>query len=207
VCGDDLEMLRSASDGSTPFVWRVALADDAGNEALSLPAAFYVALPVNEVGMPDGANVFAPAHVVVPRGSRVSWRNDAVAEGNLQNAVHDVELVDAQGAVITKMVEFDAAACSRTRSPTPALALHLPAAFRPGDADRLGARDERLPPPRDRRTLPLHGGDGHRRMIEILACAAAWPAPSTRCRRWSANRGSRPRTRSSAISTRTGRPI
>jgi hypothetical protein len=37
VCGDDLEMLRSASDGSTPFVWRVALADDDGNEALSLP--------------------------------------------------------------------------------------------------------------------------------------------------------------------------
>jgi enediyne biosynthesis protein E4 len=107
VCDEDLEMLRSASDGSTPFVWRVALADDDGNEALSLPSAFYVALPVREVGMPDGANVFAPAHVVVSRGSRVSWRNDAVAEGNLQNAVHDVALVDGHGAVITEMHEFD----------------------------------------------------------------------------------------------------
>jgi plastocyanin len=107
ICGPDLDALRSASDGSTPFVWRLALADDSGNEALSLPRAFYVALPVGQVGMPGGANVFAPAHVVVPRGSRVAWRNDAVAEGNLQNAVHDVALVDARGAVVTEMHEFD----------------------------------------------------------------------------------------------------
>ncbi len=107
VCGEALDLLRSASDGSTPFVWRVALADDDGNEALSLPSTFYVALPVAEVGMPDGANVFAPAHVVVPRGSRVAWRNDAVAEGNLQNAWHDVVLVDSDGATISEMHEFD----------------------------------------------------------------------------------------------------
>jgi hypothetical protein len=46
---------------------------------------------------------------------------------------------------------------------------------------------------RDRWTLPLRGGNGHRRMIEISRARRPGPAPSTRCRRWSASRGSRPR--------------
>jgi plastocyanin len=102
VCGDQLDELRALSDGNRPMIWRVALAGDDGREALSLPKSFYLALPVSDVQMPRGASVFSPAHIVVEQGTTVSWWNNSVNAGNLQNELHDVQLLDASGAPISE---------------------------------------------------------------------------------------------------------
>lgn len=106
VCGDTLDALRGISDGTRPLVWRVALASDDGKEALSLPSAFYMALPQASVTMPRGASVFTPSHIVVDQGTVVTWWNDSVNNGNLQNELHDVQLLDPSGAALSPFHEL-----------------------------------------------------------------------------------------------------
>lgn len=110
VCGDELDELRTISDGSRPLIWRVAMASEDGREGLSLPKAFYLALPATDVQMPRGASVFNPAHIVVEQGTTVSWWNNSVNAGNLQNELHDVQLIDAFGSPVSDFRQLDGGA-------------------------------------------------------------------------------------------------
>jgi len=99
----------AASDGSRPLLWRVAAVSDDGAEGLTEPRRFYAALHTSVVRVPEGVNIFAPAHVVVPAGEPVTWWNDSVSAGNLQNEFHDVSLVAADGRVISDLHELNGA--------------------------------------------------------------------------------------------------
>lgn len=106
VCGEELEALRALSDGTRPLLWRVVVAADDDREGQSEARAFYLARPTTEVSVPRGANVFFPAHIVVDQGSTVTWWNDSVSAGNLQDEPHDVQLIDPTGAAVSRLTSL-----------------------------------------------------------------------------------------------------
>ncbi len=108
-----------ASDGSAPLLWRVVAATDDGAEGLSDPRRFYAALPTPVVRVPEGVNVFEPAHIVVGAGEAVTWWNDSVSAGNLQNEIHDVSLVGPDGTVLGDLHELNGAGWFTTAFDTP----------------------------------------------------------------------------------------
>lgn len=100
--------ILAASDGSRPLLWRVVAADDEGGEAITDPQRFYGAQPSTVVHIPEGANVFEPAHIVVPLNTPITWWNDTVSAGNLQEEPHDVQLIDSEGVVVSPMSALNA---------------------------------------------------------------------------------------------------
>jgi plastocyanin len=66
-----------------------------------------VAVPTQTVHIPLGINIFSPAHIVVPVGSAVTWWNDSVSAGNLQNEDHDVAIVNSVGSTLPDMEDLD----------------------------------------------------------------------------------------------------
>jgi plastocyanin len=112
--------LAALSDGSTPFTWRVTTLDETG-ESFSEPRSFTVAAPSTLVRMPVGANAFEPANIVVEAGSTVTWWNDTVSAGNLQDEPHDVQLVDPDGMVVTHMADLEGGGATTWTFPEPGL--------------------------------------------------------------------------------------
>jgi plastocyanin len=99
----------AASDGSRPLLWRVVAVTESGAEGLTDPRRFYGAIHTNLVRIPQGVNIFEPAHVVVPVGEPITWWNDSVSAGNLQNEIHDISLVAPDGRVISSLHELNGA--------------------------------------------------------------------------------------------------
>ena len=97
----------SESDGTRPVLWRIAAIDAKGREAFSAPQRLYVAKPTDLVTIPRGANIFSPAHIVVTTGTTVTWWNDAVSAGNLQNEPHQVQLMDPFGRPVSEMRDLN----------------------------------------------------------------------------------------------------
>ena len=105
----DWLLLQELSDGSTPMLYRIAAVGENGEESLTDPLRFYVAKPTKVIEVPEGANIFEPAHVVIDPGSAVTWWNNSVAGGNLQNEMHDVQLLDPEGRAATHLHELNGA--------------------------------------------------------------------------------------------------
>ncbi len=99
----DWALLLSVTDGSKPLLWRVVAVAEDGRETVSDPVRFHASVPTNVVHVPRGVNSFVPAHVVVDVGTPVTWWNDPVAGGNLQNEPHDIQLANADGSNLTNM--------------------------------------------------------------------------------------------------------
>jgi plastocyanin len=97
------------SDGTRALLWRVAAIGEDGGEAITPPRRLHVAVPADVVHVPLGASVFLPAHIAVSVGDTVTWWNDSVSGGNLQNEPHDVQLVDPHGVPRTSMFELNGA--------------------------------------------------------------------------------------------------
>jgi enediyne biosynthesis protein E4 len=89
------------------FLWRVATWREDGAEGLSSPRRLHPAVESDRVRVPYGANVFEPANIVVDVGTTVTWWNDSVSAGNLQNEPHDVQLYSGAGTAISPMRDFD----------------------------------------------------------------------------------------------------
>lgn len=102
------QAILDASDGSRALLWRIVASDADGGVALTEPSRFYAAQPTTVVHIPEGANVFEPAHIVVPLNTPVTWWNDTVSAGNLQEEPHDVQLIDEIGTVVTPMTALNA---------------------------------------------------------------------------------------------------
>jgi plastocyanin len=99
----DWASLLSVSDGSKALSWRLVASGTDGEQVVTDARRFNVALPTNVVHIPYGVNAFMPAHIVVDAGTPITWWNDPVAAGNLQNEPHDVQLADEHGSNITNM--------------------------------------------------------------------------------------------------------
>ncbi len=106
---DQWESLLAESDGTKPIIWRVVAMGEDGGQAITPSRRLHVAVPSLRVHVPLGANVFVPAHISVEVGDTVTWWNDAVSGGNLQNEPHDVQLVDPDGIPRTSMYELNGA--------------------------------------------------------------------------------------------------
>jgi len=89
------------------LLWRVATHGEEGAQGLSPPRRLHPAVETTLVRVPGGANLFEPPHIVVDQGDTVTFWNDSVSGGNLQNEVHDVQLYDASGTPISHMSDFD----------------------------------------------------------------------------------------------------
>lgn len=100
------DWLVEHSDPTGPVVWR-AVAELDGKQAISETRRFYVAIPTQTVSIPLGVNIFSPSHIVVPLGSPVTWWNDSVSAGNLQNEGHDVAIVSSTGATLPDLSDLD----------------------------------------------------------------------------------------------------
>jgi plastocyanin len=111
--------LREASDGSRPLLWRVVAVGADGGERITEPRLLYVAVEADVMRVPFGANIFFPAHIAVPTGTTVTWWNDSVAAGNLQNEIHDVQLYNGQGDVLSAMWDLDGGAAWTWTFPEP----------------------------------------------------------------------------------------
>jgi hypothetical protein len=81
----DWAALLEESDGSRALLWRVVAVGANGETAVTAPRRFYAAQPTDLVSIPFGANLFVPAHIVIPLGTTVTWWNDPVSAGNLQS--------------------------------------------------------------------------------------------------------------------------
>jgi len=101
--------LIAVSDGTAPLLWRVAGRDEEGGEAITEPRRFHVAQPTDVIEVPEGANIFSPAHVVVSAGQPVTWWNNSVAGGNLQNEPHDVQLLGPDGETMSHLHDLNGA--------------------------------------------------------------------------------------------------
>ncbi len=106
---EDWAALQDLSDGTFPLLWRVVGVGADGGAVQTEPRRFHVAIPTQVVTIPEGANIFEPAHIVVDRGESVTWWNDSVAAGNLQNEIHDVQLIDAEGRAATHLHQLSGA--------------------------------------------------------------------------------------------------
>jgi len=106
---DEWEALQALSDGTTPMLWRIAGVGEDGGQVLTEPRRFHVAVETSVVRVPEGINIFEPSHVIVPLGTSVTWWNDSVAAGNLQNEPHDVQLIDAEGRAATHLHDLNGA--------------------------------------------------------------------------------------------------
>jgi len=106
---EEWKTLQGHSDGTTPLLWRIAGVGEDGGEILTEPRRFHVAVETEVVRVPEGINIFSPSHVIVPVGSSVTWWNDSVAAGNLQNEPHDVQLVDPEGRAATHLHDLNGA--------------------------------------------------------------------------------------------------
>lgn len=93
------------ADPTGPVVWR-AVAETDGMQAVSETRRFYVAIPTQTVNIPLGVNIFSPAHIVVSAGTPVTWWNDSVSAGNLQNEEHDVAIVSSFGATLPDLSDL-----------------------------------------------------------------------------------------------------
>ncbi len=98
--------VTSVIDGTKPLIWRV-VAVSGRAQGLSGPRSFYGAVPKSEVYVPEGANGFRPAHIVVDAGTTVSFTNDAVEAGNLQNEPHDVQLLGPDGKIVSSKIDLE----------------------------------------------------------------------------------------------------
>lgn len=101
--------LQALSDGSTPMLYRIAGVGPDGAEAITEPRRLYVAVPTTVIEVPEGANIFQPAHVIVDYGTAVTWWNNPVSDGNLQNEPHDVQLLDPHGRAASHLHELNGA--------------------------------------------------------------------------------------------------
>ncbi len=109
LSGDEWTALQDASDGTVPLLWRIAGVGADGGEVLTEPRRFHVAIPTTVVDVPEGANIFAPSHVIVEAGTTVTWWNNSVSAGNLQNEPHDVQLIDPDGRAATHLHDLNGA--------------------------------------------------------------------------------------------------
>ncbi len=99
----------AASDGSRALLWRVVAYTPDGAEGLTDPRRFHAALHTNLVRVPQGVNIFEPAHIVLGLNEPVTWWNDSVSAGNLQNEIHDISLVAPDGLVVGNLHELNGA--------------------------------------------------------------------------------------------------
>ena len=106
---DQFAELQDLTDGMTPWLWRVVAVGEDG-EAQTEPRRFHVSLETDFVETPEGANVYVPAHIHVPVGSAVTWWNNTVAAGNIQDEPHDVQLVSPSGVVFDRMKDLNGGA-------------------------------------------------------------------------------------------------
>ena len=88
------------------LLWRVATWSEEG-EGLSTVRRLHPAVETSLVTVPEGANIFSPAHIVVDVGTTVTFWNDPVSAGNLQNEIHDIQLYSASGSVVSPMSDVD----------------------------------------------------------------------------------------------------
>lgn len=95
--------LTDAMLQSRPLAWRVVSMGEDGEEGISDPRIFDLAVPTQVVHVPEGVNYFEPAHIVVQAGDSVTWWNDSVAAGNIQNEPHDVQVIGQFGEPFTYM--------------------------------------------------------------------------------------------------------
>ncbi|MEY3212638.1 MAG: hypothetical protein RIT28_3119 [Pseudomonadota bacterium] len=105
----DWAALLEESDGSRALLWRVVAVGENGETAVTAPRRFYASQPTEVVSIPFGANLFVPAHIVIPLGTTVTWWNDPVSAGNLQAEPHDIQLIDSTGLILSPMAELNAA--------------------------------------------------------------------------------------------------
>lgn len=89
------------------LLWRVVSWREDGAQAVSAPRRLHGAVETDRMRVPAGANIFWPPNIVVDLGTTVTWWNDSVAAGNLQNEVHDVQLYSEGGSAISPMKDFD----------------------------------------------------------------------------------------------------
>jgi plastocyanin len=99
--------LVEISDGWAPVIWRLVGIGEDGAQAWTEPRRLYVAQPTDLVTVPMGANIFVPGHIVIPAGTTVTWWNDPVSAGNLQDEIHDVQLLSDSGALISPMADLN----------------------------------------------------------------------------------------------------
>lgn len=105
----DWQALLAESDGSKTMLWRLVGLGKDGEETITASRRFHVAVPTTVVHIPKGVNTFVPAHIVVDAGTQITWWNDSVSAGNIQNEAHDVQLADEHGAAITYMNTLEGA--------------------------------------------------------------------------------------------------
>ena len=117
--------LIAVSDGSTAMLWRLAGVGEDGAEMVTEPRRFHIAVPISVVHIPLGVSAFEPAHIVVEAGTTITWWNDAVASGNLQNEPHDVQLIDGHGASVTHMELLNGAGYFTWKSDVPGVWSYL----------------------------------------------------------------------------------
>lgn len=101
--------LQAAQPVQRPMLWRVVVAGEEGAEGVSPARQFSAAVETSIVHVPMGVNYFEPAHIVVDAGTSVTWWNDSVAAGNLQNEPHDVQIVGEFGEPFTYMNTLEGA--------------------------------------------------------------------------------------------------
>ncbi len=102
----EFDELRALTDGFTPWLWRVVAVGEDG-EAQTDPRRFHVSVGTDVVEVPEGANVFVPSHIHVDQGTSVTWWNNTVAAGNIQDEPHDVQLVSPSGLVYSRMKDMN----------------------------------------------------------------------------------------------------
>lgn len=104
----DWQWLLDNADPSGPILWRLWAQKGAARSVSEL-RRLSIAYPSTLVRVPLGVNLFSPAHIVVSVGQAVTWWNDSVAAGNLQNEPHDVGIVDSNGSALPNMTELNGA--------------------------------------------------------------------------------------------------
>ena len=101
--------LQEISDGSTALLYRIVGVNEDGGEAITDPRRFHVAIPTNRVEIPSGTNLFSPAHVVIDYGTTMTWWNNSINDGNIQNAEHDIQLIEPDGHTATHLHDLNGA--------------------------------------------------------------------------------------------------
>jgi plastocyanin len=101
------EEILADSDGTKPLIWRVTSIGEDGAVHTTDPRAAFGAQHVDKIMVPEGANLFNPAHVVVSSGTTVTYRNNAVSEGNIQNEIHDIQIMGPLGETLSDKIDLD----------------------------------------------------------------------------------------------------
>lgn len=99
--------VTATTDGTKPMVWRVVATRGEGDHGATDPRVLYAALEKDQVNVPEGANGFQPAHIVVDAGTTVLFSNDNVESGNLQNEPHDVQILGPDGRIFSDKIDLE----------------------------------------------------------------------------------------------------